>query len=503
MIGSAYTDVSRISSSTRLTNSTALTTQYPKGDTSGIVGSTSSRYSNEWTEIRRLGRGGYGAVFKAEFKYDKGLYAIKKIPNKTPSELTQVFFEVRMLATLNHPYIVRYHTAWPEDELSANVSSTDSTTDSLSTTGDVRFGHSHSTFGLGPSSGPLADFISSSGYPKIEFGEDDGSGSEEDESSEENSSSRSNIDSSQNLVSHQLQRQRSYSRATIRSTLYIQMEFCEKFTLRDVIRKGIYDKLDDGWRLFRQILEGMAHIHGHGIIHRDLKPENIFIDNADNPKIGDFGLATTSQYLFASTQSSNSALSDEMTRSVGTAMYVAPELSSTATGQYTDKVDMYSLGIIFFELCHPLKTAMERGQILQSLRQKEHTLPLEFQSSDKQAQGEIIKALINHRPSERPSSNELLRSGKIPFKIDEQMELVLQKMSEANSPYFHKMMSGFFSESSNPTRAVREQIWDMSHATAQARDGKTMRIRYNGSTFLLTFLQRRIALCTVAEPDRI
>lgn len=53
--------------------------------------------------------------------------------------------------------------------------------------------------------------------------------------------------------------------------------------------------MDECWRLLRQILEGLAHVHGLGIIHRDLKPDNIFIDVTGNPRIGDFGLATSGQ----------------------------------------------------------------------------------------------------------------------------------------------------------------------------------------------------------------
>lgn len=44
------------------------------------------------------------------------------------------------------------------------------------------------------------------------------------------------------------------------------------------------------WHLFRQIVEGLAHIHGQGIIHRDLTPNNIFFDARNDIKIGDFGL---------------------------------------------------------------------------------------------------------------------------------------------------------------------------------------------------------------------
>ena len=44
--------------------------------------------------------------------------------------------------------------------------------------------------------------------------------------------------------------------------------------------------------MFREIVEGLVHIHTQGMIHRDLKPVNIFIDSKDHVKIGDFGLAT-------------------------------------------------------------------------------------------------------------------------------------------------------------------------------------------------------------------
>ena len=82
--------------------------------------------------------------------------------------------------------------------------------------------------------------------------------------------------------------------------MYIQMEFCEKSTLRTAIDAGLYQDIDRVWRLFREIVEGLSHIHQQGMIHRDLKPVNIFLDSRDQVKIGDFGLATTRGrwYLF-------------------------------------------------------------------------------------------------------------------------------------------------------------------------------------------------------------
>lgn len=207
-------------------------------------------------------------------------------------------------------------------------------------------------------------------------------------------------------------------------------------------------------------MEGLTHIHSHGIIHRDLKPENIFIDLSSNPKIGDFGLATTGQGSLRQHSSETTVTNrDEMTLSVGTALYVAPELKSTASGVYTEKVDMYSLGIIFFEMCYPLQTGMERVQMLSQLRLREHSLPITFQASEKLSQAAVLEDLVKHKPSERPSSAELLRSGKIPVRVeDEQIRQALSSLSDPSSPYFGSVMNTLFSQSSN--NQLQDRLWD-------------------------------------------
>ena len=74
------------------------------------------------------------------------------------------------------------------------------------------------------------------------------------------------------------------------------MELCEKNTLRNAIDAGeLSSNAQRRRRLFREIVEGLVHIHEHGIIHRDLKPGNIFLDSNDHVKIGDFGLATKTE----------------------------------------------------------------------------------------------------------------------------------------------------------------------------------------------------------------
>jgi serine/threonine protein kinase len=73
--------------------------------------------------------------------------------------------------------------------------------------------------------------------------------------------------------------------------LILFLYLCVCRTLRDVFSTyaGPVDK-EATWRIFRQIVEGLAHIHSRGIIHRDLTPNNVFFDSRNDIKIGDFGL---------------------------------------------------------------------------------------------------------------------------------------------------------------------------------------------------------------------
>ncbi|PGH13957.1 PEK/GCN2 protein kinase [Helicocarpus griseus UAMH5409] len=420
-------------------------------DSQGVL-PTFSRYGQDFDEVGRLGKGGFGQVVKARNKLDGGFYAVKKISSKSGIALKDTLSEIMLLSRLNHPYVVRYFTAWLEQDYNDfeedAVSSTEA--DPHNPEGDVEFGYS--TSGL--------DFISSKGYPEIEFGYDSDERADTDAASEEYGHQKQHSPSKTNS-GLRLQRHRSSSSSQhVTTTLYIQMEYCEKHTLRDLIRNGLYDDIDSSWRLFRQILDGLSHIHSHGIIHRDLKPDNIFIDVANNPRIGDFGLATTGQFTTAVRTSNATDIGGNYTRSIGTTYYVAPEMKSASVGQYNEKVDMYSLGIIFLEMCHPLKTAMERDFTLQKVREKIHTLPATFEIPEKAIQGEIIQSLLSHRPSERPTAAELLQSGKIPLQVEEEMfrKAIMGILSDPNSPDYKKILSAIFSQ---PPKKFEDIAWDM------------------------------------------
>lgn len=113
---------------------------------------------------------------------------------------------------------------------------------------------------------------------------------------------------------------------------------------RSAIDSGeLFTDISRVWRLFREIVEGLAHIHQQGMIHRDLKPVNVFLDIQDNVKIGDFGLATTKSAAptdkeqltisiispDASSQNFQVDGGGALTGHVGTALYTAPELNAS------------------------------------------------------------------------------------------------------------------------------------------------------------------------------
>ncbi|KAA0033029.1 eIF-2-alpha kinase GCN2 isoform X5 [Cucumis melo var. makuwa] len=94
------------------------------------------------------------------------------------------------------------------------------------------------------------------------------------------------------------------------------------------------------------------------------------------------------------------------TGQVGTYFYTAPEIEQ-GWPKIDEKADMYSLGIVFFELWHPFATAMERHVVLSDLKQK-GDLPAAWVAEFSE-QASLLRRLMSQSPSERPSALELLQ----------------------------------------------------------------------------------------------
>ncbi|KAM9425497.1 eukaryotic translation initiation factor 2-alpha kinase 1 isoform 2-T2 [Pholidichthys leucotaenia] len=201
--------------------------------------------------------------------------------------------------------------------------------------------------------------------------------------------------------------------------LYIQMQLCER-SLKDWlsernmkpkeqhISKSPYDCVDadQTLRLLRHILEGVEYIHSNGIMHRDLKPRNIFLHGNDcHVRIGDFGLACRDIIVDSHKSSVSSSSASTHTTGVGTFVYAAPE--QLKGSHYNFMSDMYSIGILAFELFQPFGTEMERVRALEDLREGKipdlfcHRWPV---------LSKYIMKLTNKEPSIRPTASQLLQS---------------------------------------------------------------------------------------------
>lgn len=128
---------------------------------------------------------------------------------------------------------------------------------------------------------------------------------------------------------------------------YFVMEYVAGVTITDYCdnhRLPIKERLE----LFMQVCEGVRHAHQKAVIHRDLKPSNILVMEVDGraaPKIIDFGVAKAlSQKLTLDT------IFTRVGSLIGTPEYMSPEQALSSGEDVDTRTDVYSLGIIFYEL---------------------------------------------------------------------------------------------------------------------------------------------------------
>ncbi|MFD1360289.1 Stk1 family PASTA domain-containing Ser/Thr kinase [Lentibacillus salinarum] len=120
--------------------------------------------------------------------------------------------------------------------------------------------------------------------------------------------------------------------------LFMAMEYVDGMTLKEYIQQHAPINIQEALDIMKQIASAIAHAHANDIIHRDIKPQNILIDTSGQAKVTDFGIAIALSAT-ALTQT-NSVL--------GSVHYLSPEQARGGTA--TKKSDIYSLGIVLFEL---------------------------------------------------------------------------------------------------------------------------------------------------------
>ncbi len=144
--------------------------------------------------------------------------------------------------------------------------------------------------------------------------------------------------------------------------------------------------------LFVQIVEAIAYIHSRKVIHRDIKPENILVDAKFRPKICDFGWS--------------SVLKNDSTRKTfcGTYEYMAPEIFESAA--YTEKVDVWSLGILLYELLHGYSPF--RAPTLLEIYKNILKRKIKFADGMSEQAIDLISKILRYKPEERLNVQQIL-----------------------------------------------------------------------------------------------
>ncbi len=156
--------------------------------------------------------------------------------------------------------------------------------------------------------------------------------------------------------------------------------------------------------LFIQVCEGVQHAHQKAIIHRDLKPSNVLVTELDGkavPKIIDFGIAkATDQALTEKT------LFTDLGQIVGTPEYMSPEQADTRTQDIDTRSDVYSLGVILYQLLAgalPFDSGKLRESGLHELLRVIREVDPPSPSTRVSSLGEASASLARRRSTELPA----------------------------------------------------------------------------------------------------
>lgn len=179
---------------------------------------------------------------------------------------------------------------------------------------------------------------------------------------------------------------------------YMVMQYVKGTDLKAYIKKHYPIPLPQVIDIMEQVLSAVATAHAHGIIHRDLKPQNILIDENKNVKITDFGIAVA-------------VSQDSLTQTntlMGSVHYLSPEQARGSIA--TKQSDIYSLGIILFELLTgkvPFEGETAVSIALKHFREEIPSVREQNKKIPQALENVIIKATAKE-PAERYSSvNEM------------------------------------------------------------------------------------------------
>lgn len=200
---------------------------------------------------------------------------------------------------------------------------------------------------------------------------------------------------------------------------YIVMEYVEGKTLKQLLKRRGTLTLSEAIDIMLQLTDGMAHAHDSYIIHRDLKPQNIMMQDDGQVKITDFGIA----------MALNSTQLTQTNSVMGSVHYLPPEQASGKGS--TIKSDIYSLGIIFYELLTgklPFKGDNAVEIALKHMREEIPSLKEDHPNIPQSIENIILKAVAKN-PKNRYDDAKSMHNDLLTALDDERMD---------EAPYVYK-----------------------------------------------------------------
>lgn len=173
----------------------------------------------------------------------------------------------------------------------------------------------------------------------------------------------------------------------------IIMEYVNGYTLHELMKRKRLS-IARALELGIEIGQALIHAHSRRIVHRDLKPSNVLLDQTEQVKLSDFGLAL------------GAINADTAPSSAGTPKYMSPEQVRGESHRIDGRSDLWSLGVMLFEMLsgtHPF-AGPSRGAIFEAILHDEPTPVRQLNPLVPDAVEHIVHRCLRKRMSERPAS---------------------------------------------------------------------------------------------------
>ena len=415
-----------------------------------ISSSSLTRLEKDFQNITLIKKINIGIILKAKHKIDEEIYIIKIIKLSNPNDEKSVILEAKNMTKIHTKHIVEYITCWFDKSLGKY---------------ENLFGEENDKEILSQSFNDIEEKNSSSKSNKKVFKEDkilnhqisqeetkdehyikklyDKSSNSDNEFiinkkkfmnienkyyKKKNSNEDNKIQYKNNYLDDSLIESKISQKNIPNLNMYffIQMEYCEGLTLSKYMdnnsETGLSNKIM--YTFTYQIIKSLAKIHENKIVHRGINPDNIFVINDSQIKIG--GLSSAKEIKSSKIKKKHNKnkkiINCQSMRNINeyakncedidldnenfdTSLYLSPEQEQG--GEMTEKSDVYSVGLVLYEMCECLDKNQRQKKVSDLKKRKI------FDEKVKKLfnlQCKLIIKMVENKPENRPKCEDLLNS---------------------------------------------------------------------------------------------